>query len=108
MDAFTQSLITNPRVIAVDQHSVDNKSVVQTGDSVVWTASSVSGKQRFVAVFNLGDAQRTISYSWQDLGLNPGRYHLRDLWSGRDLGRESSLKLNLEPHASVLYEAVQE
>lgn len=106
VDPFTESLITNPRVIAIDQHSIENKPVIQTEDTVVWTAKPASGKGYFVAVFNLADTERTISYSWQGLGLSNGKYKLQDVWSGKNLEPNGGLKVHLAPHASALYEAV--
>jgi len=105
IDPFTESLITNPHMIAVDQHSTDNKPVIQADNTVVWTAKPASGKGYYVAVFNTGETARDISYTWQDLGIGDGKYRLRDLWSGKILGRDDALKINLPPHASVLYEA---
>ena len=104
MDAFTESLLTNPEVIAVDQHSSGNKPVIQTPATVVWTAAGVGGK-RYVAVFNLGDSEQTASYGWKELGLSGASYKVRDLWLKKDLGELSTLKTTLAPHASALYSA---
>ena len=41
-DAWTTSLLTNPEVIAVDQHSTGNHPVVTTDKAVVWVAESPS------------------------------------------------------------------
>src|SRR5579884_44283 len=101
MDSFTESLLTNPEVIAVDQHSSANKPVIQTPDTVVWTAKGAAGKQ-YVAAFNLGDTPQNISFSWKELEITaPG--HVRDLWQRKDLGQMPGLKVTLPPHASVLY-----
>ncbi len=102
MDAFTESLLTNPEVIAVDQHSSASKAVIQTTATVVWTARGANGKG-YVAVFNLGDSPQDVSYGWSELGLSAASYQVRDLWLRKDLGAESGVKLTLAPHASVLY-----
>jgi hypothetical protein len=108
MDAFTQSLVTNPAVIAVDQHSIENKPIVQTTDTVVWTAKAASGNKIYIAVFNLGDTQRNISYAWHDLGVSEEQHHsVRDLWSGKSLEDKEVLTVTLAPHASGLYETVR-
>ncbi|HYK35978.1 glycoside hydrolase family 27 protein [Alloacidobacterium sp.] len=102
MDDFTESLLTNPEVITVNQQSSANKPVIQTASTVVWTAKGENGKQ-YVAVFNLGDSEQTPSYSWKDLGLSETGYAVRDLWQMKDLGQQSALKVTLPPHASALY-----
>jgi alpha-galactosidase len=102
MEPFTESLLTNPEVIAVDQHSSDNHPVIQQPDTVVWTASA-SGGARYVAVFNLGDAAKTLSWSWRDLGLPSGDHKVRDLWLRKDLGHSNQLHLTLPPHGSALF-----
>jgi len=102
-DKWTESLLTNPEVIAVNQHSRDNRPLVTTDKIAVWRAQLESGQGYYVAVFNLGDSEQTISYSWKDLGLLEFAYEMRDLWRRKNLGVARSLVVKLQPHASVLY-----
>ena len=44
MDAATEALYTNPEVIAVDQHSRENRELSRSGSLVVWTAVPESGR----------------------------------------------------------------
>jgi hypothetical protein len=104
-DEWTTSLLTNREVLAVDQHSREGRPVVSTENLVIWTARPDTGKDFYVAVFNLSDTPRTIHYSWKDVGLPSARYGLRDLWEHRDLGRATELAVTLAPHASILYRA---
>jgi hypothetical protein len=69
MDELTESLLTNPEVIAVDQHSSENKPTIQTDTAVVWTAKGAAGKH-YLALFNIGDTQQPFSYGWKQLGLS--------------------------------------
>ena len=103
MDDWTTSLLTNREVLAVNQHSRGNRPVVNTDKTVIWVARPVSGGGYYLAVFNIGEAAQTIQYSWKELGIAPGRYRERDLWEGQDLPAAASLKVTLEPHASVVY-----
>jgi alpha-galactosidase len=103
MDAATEALYSNPEVIAVDQHSRDNRQLLRTGSLVVWKATPESGGGNYLAVFNLGDKARQVSYSWTDLGLPEGNHAVRDLWERKDLGPVASLKTELAPHATRLY-----
>jgi len=104
-DPWTTSLLTNPEVIAVDQHSTDNRPVITTETTVVWSARPRPGEDRYLAVFNLRDADQKIHYQWKDLGWAATHYTLRDLWDHKDLGPADSLSVTLPPHACVLYKA---
>jgi hypothetical protein len=101
--AWTTSLLTNPEVIAVDQHSTGNRQVIATNKTSVWLAEPVSGKGYYVAVFNLEDAAATVQYDWNDLGLSGKQYILHDLWEHKDLGSATSINIRVPPHGVVLY-----
>jgi alpha-galactosidase len=103
MDPATEPLYTNPEVIAVDQHSRENREHSRTGSLVVWTARPEEGTGHYVAIFNLADQAQDVTYSWKDLGLPEGNHAVRDLWARKDLGSATSLKTSLAAHATMLY-----
>jgi alpha-galactosidase len=108
-DVWTESLLTNAEVLAVNQHSTGNRAVINTEKLAVWIARPESGEGYYVAVFNLDSASQEISFSWLDLicgecpGVEPPRYAVRDLWEHKHTGTTRALDLTLPPHASVLY-----
>ena len=107
-DAWTLSLLTNPEVIAVDQHSSGNHPVIlperiNTDKTVVWLAQSTSENAQFMAVFNRSESEAVVRYEWKDLGLAAKTYKLRDLWEHKDLGAASAVTATLPPHGSLLY-----
>ncbi|MBB3188300.1 glycoside hydrolase family 27 protein [Microbacter margulisiae] len=55
-DAFTLSLITNPDVLYIDQHSIHNRLLKNDNGIVIWTADSPKG-DKYLAVFNATDDQ---------------------------------------------------
>ena len=106
LDDWTASLLTNPEVIAVDQHSQNSHAVISTAPN--WCGSpnppSTDATQSYyLAVFNIGDTEQTFHYTWKDLGLNADSYQLRDLWDHKAARSASNLTVKLRPHASVLY-----
>jgi alpha-galactosidase len=101
-DQWTKSLLTNPEVIAVDQHSRDNHPVVSTDKIAVWLAQAERGPAYYLAIFNLGDSKQIIPYNWKDLGLTEASYRVRDLWERKNAGSAPSLTVKLGPHASEL------
>jgi hypothetical protein len=102
-DDRTLSLLTNPEVLAMDQHSTGNHPVIKTDKTVVWLAKSVSKDSSYLAIFNVGEAEDTLHYAWKDLGLTGSAYGVRDLWERKDLASEESLTVTLAAHGSVLY-----
>jgi len=103
-DEWTTSLLTNPEVIAVNQHSTGNRSLITTNGVVIWTATPQNESGRYLAIFNRGESVENIALEWNEVGMTLGKaYALRDLWEHKDLGAATSLKLELRPHACVLY-----
>ena len=103
-DAWTTSLLTNAEVIAVDQHSKENRPVITTDTLVVWTARAESGRDSYVAIFNLSESPQPVRYSFKELGLVSGVYRLRDLWERRSLGIAKEIEVpSLPAHACVLF-----
>ena len=102
-DGWTVSLLTNPEVIAVDQHSSGNHPVIKTDNSVVWLANSDSPDSHYLALFNVGESKATLRYDWKDFGLAGKAYRPRDLWQRKDMASSASMAVTLPPHGSALY-----
>jgi hypothetical protein len=102
-DAWTLSLLTNPEVIKVDQHSSGNHPVINTDKTAVWTAQAGSEDGQYLAVFNLTESKAVVRYEWKELGMPGKAYKLRDLWARKGLGKVGALTVTLPPHGSVLY-----
>jgi alpha-galactosidase len=105
-DEWTTKLLTNPDVLAVDQHSKDHKPVISTDSAVVWTAKPEDGPGYYVAVFNLADKEQSLTYDWTELDLPKASYAIQDLWNSQALRHAAALKVTLRPHAAVLYRVV--
>ena len=103
-DDFTLSLISNDEVLAVDQHGAHGGAFAEGGASVVWTADGSSAEEKYVAVFNVGEAGPIdIRVAWAALKL-PARCVLRDLWERKDIGATSGgYTFRVGPHGSGIY-----
>ncbi|MBV8674873.1 MAG: glycoside hydrolase family 27 protein [Acidobacteriaceae bacterium] len=101
MDPQIEAMVTNPEVIAVDQHSTGNRPVSVTPETVIWTA--FDGSNRLAAVFNLGDSPANITQLWTALGLDRSSYRVRDLWLREELGTQSQLRVSVPPHGAFLF-----
>jgi alpha-galactosidase len=122
LDAFTISLLTNDEVLAVNQDTLGRAAmrVWDSGDKVsierpadrpgtpgkqlrlqVW-AKELDDGSRAVGLFNLGDAEQTVTAKFADLKLT-GKQTVRDLWRQKDLATvENQLEANVPPHGVVL------
>lgn len=102
-DDWTLSLLTNPEVLEVDQHSAENHPVFADDKTVVWVADAPTGGDKYVAVFNVSDSGGVVRFGWKDLGLAGAKYRIRDLWERRDLAPADSFNVTVPSHGSVLY-----
>lgn len=107
-DDWTISLLTNPEVLAVDQHSSRNHPVISTEKSVVWLADSADKQSQYLAVFNISESDQKLRYEWKELGLSGNAYKVRDLWEHKDLAPAASFSIALPRHGCVLYRLVRE
>lgn len=109
MDAATESLLTNPEVLAVDQHTTGNHAVAQSakdGNIVIWVAREETGT--ILAIFNRSDKLARVKLpEWKQLGnqfgLEQASYRVRDLWLRKDMGARQSLSAMIPAHGAVLY-----
>ena len=103
-DAFTLSLIDNDEVLAVDQHGAHGGAFAEGGDSVVWTADTPRADEKYLAVFNVGEARPIETrVAWGALKL-PEKCVVRDLWDRRDIATaDGGYTFHVRPHASGLY-----
>lgn len=104
-DAWTTALLTNPEVLAVDQHSSVNHAAITTADAVIWTARADRNRGFYVAAFNLGAQSKKIEHSWDALGIKTKHRTLRvrDLWHRHDFSATDRLAVTLPPHGCILY-----
>jgi alpha-galactosidase len=103
LDRFTQSLLTNQEVIAVDQHSSGNRLLFTRGNQIAWVADVPRTRQKYVALFNLGESPEEITISWRELGI-AGKVPVRDLWKKETLGSfDKQFSAQIPPHGAGLY-----
>lgn len=102
-DAATTALITNDEVLAVNQHSSENREAAARGDVRIWTATAPEANACYIAIFNVGERNEQWSSEWDEIGVSTSSPSVRDLWTHKDLGVMRQLKVQLRPHASELY-----
>ena len=131
-DAFTLALMTNDEVLAVNQHSTNNRQLFNTNSTVAWIAEVPDSPDKYLALFNAaplpvmgrrggggpdaggmmastngaaaeGSEPRSVSVSLSDLGFT-GPVKVRDLWNHQDLGAVTgTFSQAINAHGAGLY-----
>ncbi|MBI1258194.1 MAG: alpha-galactosidase [Chloroflexi bacterium] len=102
-DDFAIGLLTNAEVLQIEHSSRDNRQLFRHENQVAWIARSSDSEDRYLALFNLGEAPSTLEVDLATLGAG-SRYAARDLWAQNSLGEFSgSLRQQIAPHAAKLY-----
>ncbi len=132
-DEFTLSILTNDEVIAVNQHSTNNKQVSNQNNHIVWIADVPGSNDKYLAIFNAAPAPAPrgrrgrgaeaapapavpnpaetqpaeISVSLAEIGLSD-QCSVRDLWAHKDLGVVTEkITATVNSHGAVLYRIKQ-
>ena len=79
--AFTRRLITNEAVLEMLKATFGGRPVYTREEEAAWMAPRRDGQGCYVALFNLSDAERTLTLSPDALGLAPCA--AAELWTGR-------------------------
>lgn len=102
-DAWTLSLITNEEILAVNQHSLHNQELFNRGTQIAWIADVPKSKEKYVALFNLGESAAQISVGCREIGLKSDRCGARDLWGKTDLGVfQNDIQTKVNAHGAVM------
>ena len=107
-DEDTYRLLTNPEILAVNQHSARNRQIVARPFSPpfnerVWIAEIPGSEDKYLGFFNLNDTPTTIDFTFSDDYLAHCQ-EVRDLWERKDLGLfYGSFSVRLAPHEGRLY-----
>jgi hypothetical protein len=104
LDAKTLALLTNPEVLAVNQHSRDNHPHRADAGTRIWSARPADKRGvQYLALFNTSDAPADIVFDLSRLDLGDRAVAVRDLWARRDQGAtRGAIRATLPPHGSTL------
>jgi hypothetical protein len=104
MDDAMKVLLTNPEVIAVDQHSLDARLLGRDGDVVAWTSVSENRDKSYLALFNVGDAAVHVDETLAKYGfVDRAEYKVRDVWMRKEMGAQNALVVDLPAHGVMLF-----
>ncbi len=92
-------LLTNERVLCINQHSTGNAAVRTTDTDAVWRASL--GDKEAAALFNLSDVDALVSVNVNDVFMQK-RSGALDPWTGEREQLGDRIACKLRPHESKL------
>jgi len=102
-DELLLKLITNEKVLEVNQHAENSREVFNENDQVIWMADVPGTRDKYVALFNLGEEPKEIGFAFSNFKLS-NKYKVRDLWKKKDIGTfENELKVTVPFHGARLY-----
>lgn len=104
-DEWTLSLLQNKHILHVLNHSHAGREVLRKGNIIVWTAGDDNGRDRYLAVFNVGEIYARYTPELSFIGVEGG-YTAYDLWEDRDA--ELSSPLVLPPHGCGYFRVTPE
>jgi hypothetical protein len=102
-DAWTNSLLTNDAVLAIDQDKLGSPAIRASKEkgAEIWV-KELSGGDKAVGLFNRDQSEQKITLKWDDAKLK-GKQQVKDLWAGKDLGiMDGSLTLVVPSHGAIL------
>ena len=104
LDEPTLALLTADEVLAVNQHSSDNRQLFRTDDGLIaWVAKVPDSADLYLAVFNTTATAQPIPVALADLGRS-GTVQIRDLWARKDLAAARDTFAPVIPsHGAGLY-----
>jgi hypothetical protein len=105
MNSTDLAMLTNDRVLGVDQDGVAAKRIVNNTSQQVFSKKESSGAY-VVALFNTGTSgNQTITVNWSTVGFT-GTAAVQDLWSGGNSTVSNSYTATLRPGEARLIRAL--
>ncbi len=99
----TMKFLKNKDIIYVNQHSTDNRQVIKHNKEAVWIATDPANGDKFIALFNLADQSKNVSFTLEDESLR-GNFKVKDLWEGVELENVSKvLTAEIPPHGGKIF-----
>ena len=102
-DDLMIKLLTNEEVLSVNQHCENSREVMNENETVIWLADIPGTKDKYVALFNLGEETKEISFVFAKYGLE-NIFSARNLWDKKESGNyENELHDRVPPHGARLF-----
>lgn len=96
-------LITNALILKINQESVGNRELYHDEHTAIWAAESKDGKEQYLALFNLADEARTVSFLLRQV-YTPVPDVLYNIWEQcEEPVAQSMISKEIPAHGTVCY-----
>ncbi|MBO5621728.1 MAG: alpha-galactosidase, partial [Butyrivibrio sp.] len=102
-DEFTNSLLTNERLLDMHKKGRKPRQIYRKNDLVIWKSRSKDGRI-FLAIFNIGEKTISHKIKFSDLGLPGTEAGAVDIWSGSKGIVKDKESVEMKPHSVECYE----
>jgi alpha-galactosidase len=105
MSTATQTILKNPRLIAINQDTLGRQGAQVAGDANQRVlAKRLANGDVAVALFNQSNATRTISTTAAAIGkTGASSYSLVDAWTGATTSTSGTISASVPAHGTVVY-----
>jgi alpha-galactosidase len=103
LDDFTQNLLTNDEVLALNQDALGKMATqISAAGTTRVLAKDLEDGSKAVGLFNVGEEPNSVKVTWQQLGVS-SKQTVRDLWRQKNIGTYSDgFEAMVRPHGVVL------
>ena len=101
-DAFTLSLLTNAKVLAIAKDTFCAHQLYRTQNEIAWIAPDKKDSSVYIALFNITDKSQTLTFdlSAYDLAEYTGA---KELWSDTSISVADSLSFEVDAHGACVF-----
>ena len=101
-DAFTLSLLTNAKVLAIAKDTLCAHKLYRTQNEIAWIAPDKKDSSVYIALFNITDKSQTLTFdlSAYDLAEYTGA---KELWSDTNISVADSLSFEVDAHGACVF-----
>ncbi|MBE5835450.1 MAG: glycoside hydrolase family 27 protein [Butyrivibrio sp.] len=101
-DEFTLELLTNSDVLAIEKESHCAHQLYRTDSEIAWIAPRKDGKGVYVALFNISDVDREVTFEPASADLEEYS-DVKELWSGSEFDNSEAITEQIPSHGAVIY-----
>jgi len=103
-DEFTDSLLTNERIMNMHKNGRKARQILRKDDFVIWRSVTKDGKL-YLALFNISEEEKKVKLKLKDIGLSPRkRYQAVEMWTNVAKELSNGEKFKLKPHTVLCFE----
>ncbi|HEX5182869.1 MAG TPA: glycoside hydrolase family 27 protein [Allosphingosinicella sp.] len=105
MPGWLRAMLTNRKVIALDQASRKDRPVAPVNAPAgvrIWVSGPMADGIDTVAIFNVSEAPLQVDVPWTSLGLEAGEFAACDLWTRAKVPASGQASVAVAPHGVAL------